>query len=175
MSELLSARRLFVLAVLLVVVAMAAALYLQYAVGLAPCPLCVLQRMGIIVAAIFALLAALAARGGVLRPVLGVLAVDGALAGGGVAAWHAWLLAHPPESLGCGRPFEWFNDDFPLIVWLPRLFRGDGDCMAADWTLLGLGVPHLSLFAFVVLTVLLVWATVAAWRDRTNAMRRSPK
>src|SRR5512134_3476645 len=121
MSELLSARRLFVLAVLLVVAAIAAALYLQYAVGVAPCPLCVLQRMGFLLAAILALLAALAARGGRLRPALGVLAIAGSLAGGGVAAWHTWLLAHPPESLGCGRPFEWFNDDFPLIVWLPRL------------------------------------------------------
>jgi disulfide bond formation protein DsbB len=52
MHELFSARRLYVLAVLLVVVAMASALYLQYAIGLAPCPLCVIQRMGYVAAAI---------------------------------------------------------------------------------------------------------------------------
>jgi disulfide bond formation protein DsbB len=63
MHELFSARRLYVLAVLLVVVAMASALYLQYAIGLAPCPLCVIQRMGYVAAAIFALLAALFGRG----------------------------------------------------------------------------------------------------------------
>jgi disulfide bond formation protein DsbB len=157
---------LFVLAVLLVIVAMGSALYLQYVVGLAPCPLCVIQRMGYIAAAIFALLAALALRGGWLRPTLGGLAIISAIAGGGVAAWHAWLLTHPPESLGCGRPFEWFSDDFPLVTWLPKLFRGDGDCLAVDWTFLGLGVPHLSLLTFLALTVLLVWATLVAARER---------
>lgn len=166
MSDFFSARRLFVLAVLLVVAAMGSALYLQYVVGLAPCPLCVIQRMGYIAAAIFALLAALALRGGWLRPTLGSLAIISAIAGGGVAAWHAWLLAHPPESLGCGRPFEWFSDDFPLVTWLPKLFRGDGDCLAVDWNFFGLGVPHLSVLTFLALIVLLSCGTVVAARER---------
>jgi disulfide bond formation protein DsbB len=165
MREFLSARRLYVLAVLLVAAAMGAALYLQYVVGLAPCPLCVIQRMGSIAAGLFALLAALVGVGTWPRPVLGVAAIVCAVAGGGVAAWHAWLLAHPPESLGCGRPFEWFSDDFPLVTWLPKLFRGDGDCLAVDWKFLGLGVPHLSLLTFVALTALLIWATALALRE----------
>jgi len=169
MVELLSARRIFLLAVILVVVAMASALYLQYAVGLMPCPLCVIQRMGYIAAAIFALLAALVARGTLMRPLLGFLAIISAVAGGGVAAWHAWLLAYPPESLSCGRPFEWFSDDFPLVTWLPKLFRGDGDCLAVDWKFLGLGVPQLSALAFLALTALLVWATTTSLRDRSRA------
>src|SRR4029453_4700935 len=120
MRELLTARRLYLLAVLLVAGAMGAALYLQYVVGLAPCPLCVIQRMGASAAAVFALLAALVGVGTWPRPVFGVAAVVCAVAGGGVAAWHAWLLAHPPESLGCGRPFARFNADFPLGTWLPK-------------------------------------------------------
>lgn len=167
MSGVFTARRLYVLAVILVVVAMASALYLQYEVGLAPCPLCVIQRMGYIAAAIFALLAAVVAAGSLLRPVLGILAIASAAAGAGVAAWHVWLLAHPPESLGCGRPFEWFSEDFPLVVWIPKLFRGDGDCLAVDWTFLRLAVPHLSVLTFLALIVLLVWGTVAAVRDRS--------
>jgi len=148
------------------VVAMAAALYLQYAVGLSPCPLCVIQRMGFIAAALFALLAAIAGAGGIPRLALATLAIISAIAGGGVAAWHAWLLAHPPETLGCGRPFEWFSDDFPLVTWLPKLFRGDGDCLAVDWTLLGLNVPHLSALTFLALIVLLVSAAAVTVRDR---------
>jgi len=166
MNEFLSARRLLLASVLLVVVAMAAALYLQYAVGLSPCPLCVIQRMGFIAAALFALLAAIAGAGGIPRLALATLAIISAIAGGGVAAWHAWLLAHPPETLGCGRPFEWFSDDFPLVTWLPKLFRGDGDCLAVDWTFLGLNVPHLSALTFLALIVLLVSAAAETVRDR---------
>ena len=113
MNEFLSARRLLLASVLLVVVAMAAALYLQYAVGLSPCPLCVIQRMGFIAAALLALLAAIAGAGGIPRLALATLAIISAIAGGGVAAWHAWLLAHPPETLGCGRPFEMNRSAMP--------------------------------------------------------------
>ena len=168
MRNLVSARFLYGLAVVLVAVAMGSALYLQYGVGLVPCPLCVIQRMGAILAAIFALLAALAAYRSLPRLILGFAAVVAAAAGGAVAAWHAWLLAHPPESLGCGRPFEWFSEDFPLVVWLPKLFRGDGDCLAIDWTFLGLAVPQLSLLTFLALLALLVWGSVVALRDRSG-------
>jgi disulfide bond formation protein DsbB len=160
-----SARALLLGAVALVAASMAAALYLQYVVGLAPCPLCVLQRMGILAAGFFALLAAWAARGSIARLAASSAAIASALAGGGVAVWHSWLLAHPPEQLGCGRPFEWFHEDFPLVVWLPRLFRGDGDCLAVEWSLLGLTVPHWSLLAFAGVLALLARAMAVTWRD----------
>lgn len=165
MPERVSAARLYLLAVALVFAAIGSALYLQYVEGLVPCPLCSLQRMGFILAAIFALLAAWAGRG-IARIVLGVLSLDAALAGFGVAAWHAWLLAHPPEVLGCGRPFEWFSEDFPLVVWLPKLFRGDGDCLDVHWTLFGLGVPHLAGIAYIALIALLIVAVVVSLRER---------
>jgi disulfide bond formation protein DsbB len=166
MRTLLAPRPLFLASVLLVVANMSFGLYLQHIVGLAPCPLCVLQRVGFIATALLALVAAAAGTRSLARTAFGAGATLAALAGGGVAAWHSWLLANPPESLGCGRPFEWFNDDFPLVVWLPKLFRGDGDCLAVDWTMLGLGIPHWALLNFIALLVLLVWATRGAWRER---------
>jgi disulfide bond formation protein DsbB len=167
MSHPLSSRRVFVAAVVLVAAAVAAALYLQHVVGVKPCPLCILQRMSFIAAALLASVAALAGPG-LSRSLFGALATLVAATGLGVAAWHTWLLAHPPESLGCGRPFEWFNEDFPLVTWLPRLFRGEGDCLAVDWTFLGLAVPHLSLITAVLLTALLALGTKKAWSERAS-------
>jgi protein dithiol:quinone oxidoreductase len=148
---------------------MAAALVLQYVYGLAPCPLCVMQRVAIIAAG-------LAAVAGLLLP-LGVAAVAAslvsalfALAGAGIATWHSWLVAYPPESMSCGRPFEWFHEEFPLATWLPRLFRGDGDCLANDWSLLGLNVPNLALLTFVLL-IALALAAARAGSQRTSATR----
>ena len=136
-------------------VAMAVALYLQHVVGLKPCPLCVLQRMALIAAALAALAGALLARGRAAQWTTLGLAGAAALAGAGVAIWHVWILIYPPESMSCGRPFQWFHEDFPLIVWLPRLFRGDGDCLDRSWSLLGLGIPHWSLVGFLVVLGLL--------------------
>jgi disulfide bond formation protein DsbB len=148
------------------VLAMAVALYLQYGLDLKPCPLCVMQRIALILAGAIALAGALLARRrGAQIAFLGASLLS-ALAGAGVAVWHVWILAFPPESMSCGRPFEWFHADFPLAVWLPRLFRGDGDCLSTEWSLLGLGIPHWSLLGFVVVLVLLAVGLRAAVRAR---------
>jgi disulfide bond formation protein DsbB len=154
-SSFATPRRLFAAAVLLVVGAMGAGLYAQYAVGLEPCPLCVLQRVGFVAAGLLALPAALFSRSRATQLVFGALALLAALAGGAVAVWHTWLTMFPPDSFSCGRPFEWFSDDFPLAVWLPKLFRGAGDCLHQDWTLLGLSIPQWSILLFAGLLLLL--------------------
>ncbi|MFN9481112.1 MAG: disulfide bond formation protein B [Betaproteobacteria bacterium] len=161
-----SARPLLAAAAALTVAAMGAGLYLQYAVGLEPCPLCVLQRVGFVLAGLIALLGALAARGRVAQIVASLLALVATLAGGGVAVWHTWLTMFPPASFSCGRPVEWFHDDFLLAVWLPKLFRGAGDCLHQNWTLLGLSIPQWSVLVFAALLALLVAALWRAGRAR---------
>lgn len=136
--------------VLIVAASMGGALYFQHVLMLQPCPLCVLQRVAIIGVGLFAAIGLM-----VGRPRARLLACAAsllcALTGAGIAGWHSWILAYPPESLSCGRPFQWFHEDFPLAVWLPKLFAGQGDCLAIDWTFFGLAIPHLSLIAFLLL------------------------
>ncbi len=151
------------LIVAIVVLSMVGALYFQHVLRLEPCPLCVLQRVAIIGVGIAAGLGLLAAqaRGQLMATALALVI---AFAGAGVAGWHSWILAFPPESLSCGRPFQWFHEDFPLAVWLPKLFAGEGDCLAVDWTFFGLAIPHLSLIAFTVLIATAILAARQAWR-----------
>ena len=151
----LSYRLLFAAVVALVIAAMTMGMYLQYVADLEPCPLCVLQRLGYVVTGLLALPGTVFALGALAQRLLAGLALLTAVAGGAVAAWHAYLIAYPPESMTCGRPFQWFDDDFPLVVWLPRLFRGQGDCLRVDWTLLGLNIPLWALLVFVAISMLL--------------------
>jgi disulfide bond formation protein DsbB len=159
-------RRALAVAALLAALSMGAGLYVQHVVGLAPCPLCVLQRVGYIVAGSFAALGALLARNPGGQLVTSGLAGLGAVGGGGVALWQNWLIAHPPEAASCGRPFEWFHEDFPLALWLPKLFRGDGDCLDTSWTLIGLLIPQWSALIFGALLLLIGWSAFGAWRAR---------
>jgi|APIni6443716594_1056825.scaffolds.fasta_scaffold15241_3 disulfide bond formation protein DsbB len=159
-------RALLALALALVALAMGGGLYFQHVLHLEPCPLCVVQRVAIIGVGLCA------APGLLARSRWGQLAAAAAaalcaLAGAGIAAWHSWILVYPPESMGCGRPFEWFHDDFPLAVWLPKLFAGHGDCLKDDWSLLGLAIPHMSLIAFVLLIAATVLAARRAWPARS--------
>lgn len=146
--------------------AIALALALQYGLDLAPCPLCALQRLALIVAGAVAAAGALLAHGRGWQ--LGFLGAStlAALAGASVAAWHVRILAAPVGSFSCGRPFQWLHEDFPLAVWLPRLFHGYGDCLSNEWTLLGLGVPHWSLAGFAIVLALLALGFRGALRAR---------
>jgi protein dithiol:quinone oxidoreductase len=162
----LSARAALAAVAAFAVLAMAVALYLQYGLDLKPCPLCVMQRIALILAGAIALVGALLARGRGAQFVFLGGSLLAALAGAGVATWHVWILTFPPESMSCGRPFEWFHEDFPLALWLPRLFRGDGDCFSTEWSLLGLGIPHWSLVGFGFVIALLLVGLRAAARAR---------
>jgi disulfide bond formation protein DsbB len=156
-------RVLLALVVAAVVFAMAGGLFFQHVLHLEPCPLCVLQRVAIISVGIFAALG-LFMRGARGQLAAAALATVGALVGAGIAGWHSWILVYPPESMSCGRPFEWFHKDFPLETWLPKLFAGHGDCLKVDWTFLGLAIPNMSLIAFTALIVATTLAARRAWR-----------
>jgi disulfide bond formation protein DsbB len=112
---------------------------LQLALGLIPCPMCILQRMAWrLYAALQALLA---------------------MAGGGVAARQSWLQWFPPESASCGRDFDGLIETFPLPKALSLMFRGSGDCSVVDWTFLGGSIANWSFvcFALVLIYAALLW------------------
>ena len=126
------------------------ALYVQYVQGLEPCPLCILQRVAVIVVGVLFLLAALhdpAERG---ARVYGVLIDLAALAGIGVAARHIWIMAQPPGAVAeCGASLDYMMDVLPLHEVLGKVLTGSGECAKLDWQFLGLNMPTWVLIALV--------------------------
>jgi disulfide bond formation protein DsbB len=129
-----------------------AALYLQHAQGMLPCPLCVIQRYLFLAVGICSLVGAYA---GKIKAGAG-LALLGALGGLGVVGKHLYVLAHPGFSCGID-PMETALNKIPTATMLPWLFRADGLCENATDTLLGLSVPQWSAVWFAILTLSLVW------------------
>lgn len=135
--------------------------YLQGAVGLLPCPLCVIQRIFFILFALTALAAGLhrPAGGGGRWLYAGLLDLWATL-GAAVAAWQVYLTYHP-QAAECGiSPEERFLNGLPLAKWWPAMFEANGDCARVDWTFLGLSVPELSLIAFVLLSGIALYAAL---------------
>ncbi|WP_085317650.1 disulfide bond formation protein B [Derxia lacustris] len=145
MPKLLNARRALALVCLISVGAMASALYVQHELGVEPCPLCIVQRLAYVIAGAIALVGALVGTRPWLIRLLAALSALASAAGLGVASWHTWLIAHPPESASCGRPFSWMLQNFSLEQLLPRIFAGHGDCLTVEWTLFGFNIPQLSM------------------------------
>lgn len=132
--------------------------YLQYVVGLEPCPLCMTQRVFIVASGLMCLFAAaLGARNGVRRAA-GLLVPLLCLAGGGFAGRHVWLQSLPADQVpACGPSVDYLLDNFPLSEALEILLRGNGNCAEVDWTLLGLSIPAWTLLAFIGIGLVAAW------------------
>lgn len=137
-------------------------LWLQHALHLEPCPMCILQRYAFAGVGLVALAGALHNAGprGV-RLYAGLLIVV-ALAGGGVAARQTWLQHNPPKLADCGPGLEFMVQSFPLSEALPMIFRGSGDCSKVDWTFLGLSIAEWALACFAGLVLLGVLLLIRA-------------
>jgi disulfide bond formation protein DsbB len=60
-------------------------------------------------------------------------------------------------------------ENMPLTQVVPKLFKGEADCLQESWTLLGLGIPHWSLILFLILVALANFALVQALRTKKSA------
>jgi len=120
---------------------------LQTLFRLAPCPLCIFQRLLYLVIGGLALL-------GVLWPLarLGWAALIGGLAllGAGVAGYQTWMQAFPELATECGYAEP--NVIERLVDWLgmqwPSMFLATGFCSSRDWVFLDLSMANWSLLMF---------------------------
>ena len=166
MLKLTTYRNLQVFLVIMAVIGMSFALFfLQRHLGLTPCPLCIFQRVGLIIMGGFALISAL------FNPkskVVKLLLWLGSLAGIGwstaVAIRHVWLQHLPADQVpSCGPGLDYWLDTLPILQVFREVFAGSGECATVDWTFMGLSIPEQSLILFAVLLivhVLILWRIV---------------
>ena len=134
---------------------MAYALFVQYGLHEEPCPLCILQRVAVMVVGALFLVAFLhnpADRG---ARVYGALIDLAAVAGIFIAARHVWIIAQPAGTVAeCGASLDYMMDVLPLHEVLGKVLSGSGECAKVTWRFLGLSMPAWVLMNLVVLGVL---------------------
>lgn len=163
LARLVSGRGFAVLGAGLGVCGLLGALALQHVWKMEPCPLCVFQRVALILASL-----ACAASAGFWRiaPRLAaagaVLAVMLALGGAGLAGKHMHVMWVPQE-VSCGPDLEYMMEAFPPTKWIPQVFSGSAECRAAAKELvLGAPIPVWSALLFLLQALL----AGAALRER---------
>lgn len=118
------------------------ALFAEHVLGLPPCPLCILQRVAVILLGIVLAAAAVHNASGSGRFVYAVLAGIAALGGAGIAGWHVRLQSLPADEVpACGPDLSYMIDTFPLSEVLAMVFTGSGECAEVSWSFLGLSMP----------------------------------
>lgn len=164
LSETFTPRLIFAGLVLICLGYIAAALVMEHQLGLEPCPLCILQRVAVIVCGSVALAAALHAPEQKGMNIYRILFVSVALIGSAISVRHLWLQSLPADQVpACGPGLDYLLDVFPLTEVLTMVLSGDGSCAEVSWSFLGLTIPGWTLIAFLVLIA------IAAFTIKTDS------
>ena len=131
------------------------ALYMEHAMHLAPCPLCILQRIAVVAAGLVALAAAIHNPGALGIRVYGGLVVAASLAGAALSSRQLYLQSLPEDQVpACGPGLDYLMDVFSPGEVIRMVLAGDGSCAEVVWTFLGISIPGWTLVGFICLTLL---------------------
>lgn len=118
------------------------ALGMEHLLGLEPCPLCILQRVGIIALGVVALAGAIHNPGILGHKIYSSLGIIAGLITCAIAARQLWLQSLPPDQVpACGPSLDYLMDVFPLMEVLQMILSGDGSCAEVSWQWLGISIP----------------------------------
>ena len=146
----LTPRRLFGLGAVTCAALVGTALYLQHIMHLEPCPLCIVQRVLVMILGLVMAIAAIHDPKGRGRHAYAAMVAVVALLGAGVAGRHVYLQNLPPDRIPeCGPGLEYILDAFPIGEAFALILRGSGECAEVQWTFLGLTIPGWTLIVFV--------------------------
>ncbi len=138
--------------------AMVAALIMQYQFDMEPCPLCISQRIMMILVGVSALIGVFVSRSTLGRRLSAGIAACFALIGAGIAGRHVWIQNLPEDEVPlCGPGLAYTFETRPLFDALSVLFAGDGHCADVHFHFLGLSIPGWTLVSFIALAIALLW------------------
>lgn len=148
--------------------------FLQYAKGIEPCPLCLIQRAFFYALIVVFLVAAIHAPRGWGGRVYGVFAMLFAAGGLATAARQVWLQHLPADKVpACGPDLAFMLKNLPLARTIEKLFAGSGECAEVKWTFLGFSIPEWSLACFAAFFVFALWLVVKRGLTRLDNLGRA--
>ncbi|MFL1484560.1 disulfide bond formation protein B [Marinobacter sp. LN3S78] len=147
-------RLVFLFAFLVSAGLLAVAFYMEYVMGLEPCPLCWLQRFAFMAVAAVSLVAVVHNPGDIGGRLYGFLLALSAGAGIGLASRQLWLQSLPADQVpACGGSVDFMLEMFPLMDVLAMAIKGTGDCAKVAWTFLGISIPGWTAMFFTLILV----------------------
>ena len=141
MLSLLSARRFHGLVAITAFGLLGVAFYMEYQMGLEPCPLCMFQRIMFFMIGVLSLISALGANVSWQRKMSWPIVVF-SIFGAALAIRHLYLQNLPTDELpACLPGLSYMFEVFPWQEILQAMVMGTGECGDVVWTFLGLSIP----------------------------------
>lgn len=118
------------------------ALFFQYAMGLAPCIMCVYQRVAIGAILLAGVIGFIGYRFLITRFIAYALWATGAIWGLLLALEHVEIQENSGSFFFSCDIFPNFPTWAPIHDWIPFLFEATGDCGDINWQFLGYSMPQ---------------------------------
>ena len=120
----------------------ACALFFQYVMNLAPCIMCVYQRVAIFAIVLAGLIGFIGCKLLITRIIAYILWATGAIWGLLIAVEHVEIQANSGSLFFSCDFIPNFPEWAPLHEWIPALFEATGDCGEINWQFLGYSMPQ---------------------------------
>ncbi|VAW39422.1 Periplasmic thiol:disulfide oxidoreductase DsbB, required for DsbA reoxidation [hydrothermal vent metagenome] len=135
--------------VLTVVLLLAFAYYQEIVKGLAPCPLCMVQRLVFVIIGGLFLITLIKPPQFLFRKFIAAIIALVAALGVAISGRHVWLQSLPADEVpACGPGLFFLLDNFPMGSVLQEVLHGSGECAEVSWRFLGLTMPMWTLICF---------------------------
>ncbi|WP_419419332.1 disulfide bond formation protein B [Legionella sp. D16C41] len=143
-----------------------ASIYFQYIEGMQPCPLCLMQRLCVLLELFFCFIAIFTSRLFIQRFITSLQIII-ALAGLYFAGRQLWLQSLPHDQMpACLPGLDVLMRYFPWRDILHALFWGAADCAEINWQLLGLSMPAWAALYFICILSTAVFLYINAKRNK---------
>ena len=156
-----SARSAYFLGFFGITLLLAFSIYLQVHDGMTPCPLCMLQRLMLIILGVLFFIGAVIKFKNTFHRLLALFSCLFSVLGGLLAGRQAWLQHLPPSTGGdCGASLDYMLQVLPFTEVIKKVLVGGTECSQVSWTFLNLSLAEWSLFCFAILLVVSFWQLV---------------
>jgi len=133
------------------------AIYLQIYDGVVPCPLCLMQRLVMILLGIIFILAVVLPWKRLGNLIIGMLSLFVSMLGIVLAGRQVWLQHFPPLGLDeCAVSLQYMVKALPMNEVIMRAFNGSEECTRKVWMFMHLSLAEWSLICF----ILFLWFSV---------------
>lgn len=139
------------------------ALYFQYGMGLAPCVMCIYERVALFGLTFSALLGLSYPRSLVLRLSALAVGLGSSIKGLLLAIKHVDYQLNPGPWNQCSYLAE-FPQTLPLDRWLPYIFNPTGSCSEITWMFLGFSMAQWIVVVFAFYSLLLLLLLVSQFK-----------
>lgn len=129
------------------------ALYFQYVLDLAPCIMCVYQRLAILAICLAGFIGVFGCKYIIARITAYALWAVGSIWGLVIALEHVEMQANSGSLFFSCEFIPNFPTWAPLHEWIPFLFEATGDCGEISWQFLGFSMPQWMIVVYTVYVV----------------------